>query len=129
MYYPNDFYSKSYWKYETCRDVSKLFTNYTDFFLCYPDAFEEAYFNDWLESYIWLTEKTLILRQESFWTFERVKRLVEKKQYKSYTELKLDNHGAYTAISRHIEWKDLLPIEKKKANKFINKDMCYEIAL
>ena len=80
-YFPNDIHSDCYWNEKTCEEISRIFTKNADFFLCYEKAFEMAVENEWIYNYSWIIDRNIM--PCFYWNIERVKRLIERKQYKT----------------------------------------------
>lgn len=125
VYFPDELYSDDYWNEQTCYEISKIFTSVEDFYRCYPKAYETCVENEWIKTYEWIIDRNV--HPCGYWSEEKVKRLVQRKQYKTRREFAEDEPGAFHCAKRNKLLDLLIPkfIQKPKWDE----QACYELAL
>lgn len=117
-----------YWTKERCYDEAKKYKSKVEFQQKSGSAYVTAKKNGWMDDYTWF-ERPIVHNKK--WTYETC--LEEAKKYKTKTEFKNNNSGAYNVAYRNGWFVDYTWLED--GNKIAveerrkwNKETCYEEA-
>lgn len=112
------------WNYDTCMEESRKYKSRSEFMKGTPGAYNIANKNRWLDEYEWLD---FIKKPNGFWNYETCKN--EALKYKTQTEFRSNNKGAYAAARANNWIHDYDWFEQKgKPKGYWNYDTCKEEA-